>query len=168
MGRFWAAFGPVVVCALFWKRSNKYGALASMLVGGVMVFVWKYLIAPKGGAWEIYELLPAFVAACLANVIVSLATPAPSQEMISEFELVQKLYKVKSISKIVLLVWGYSSTHQKRHILLSQRICLFFISIFFYNSRLPSNARDNVISGFYIFQIAAHRHTICNTCHFYT
>ncbi len=93
---FGAAFGPVVVCALFWKRSNKYGALASMLVGGVMVFVWKYLIAPKGGAWEIYELLPAFVAACLANVIVSLATPAPSQEIISEFELVQKLYKEKA------------------------------------------------------------------------
>ena len=50
---FGAAFGPVVLFALFWKRSNKWGALAGMVSGGVMVFVWKYLIAPMGGAWSI-------------------------------------------------------------------------------------------------------------------
>ena len=43
---FGAAFGPVVLFALFWKRSNKWGALAGMISGGGMVFVWKYLIAP--------------------------------------------------------------------------------------------------------------------------
>ena len=56
---FGAAFGPVVLFALFWRRSNQWGALAGMLAGGAMVFIWKYLIAPMGGAWAIYELLPA-------------------------------------------------------------------------------------------------------------
>lgn len=93
---FGASFGPVVVFALFWKRSNKYGALAGMIAGGVMVFVWKYLVAPLGGAFGIYELLPAFVFGALVNIIVSLATPAPEKEIVEEFELVQKLYKQKA------------------------------------------------------------------------
>lgn len=76
---FGAAFGPVMLMALFWKRSNKWGALAGMLTGGVMVFVWKFLIAPMGGAWAIYELLPAFLCALAAIVVVSLLTPAPEQ-----------------------------------------------------------------------------------------
>ncbi len=83
---FGASFGPVVLLALFWKRSNMWGALAGMIAGGAMVFIWKYLIAPLGGAWSIYELLPAFIVACLVNVIVSLATPAPSEEIVKEFE----------------------------------------------------------------------------------
>lgn len=87
---FGAAFGPVVLFALFWKRSTKQGALAGMIAGGVMVFVWKYLIAPMGGAWAIYELLPAFLVACVAIVVVSLATPAPSKEICDEFDAVGK------------------------------------------------------------------------------
>lgn len=83
---FGAAFGPVVLFSLFWKRSNKWGALAGMITGGVMVFVWKYLIAPLGGAWGIYELLPAFAAACIAMVVVSLLTPAPQKEITDIFE----------------------------------------------------------------------------------
>ena len=83
---FGAAFGPVVLFSLFWKRSNKWGALAGMVAGGVMVFVWKYLIAPMGGAWAIYELLPAFLAACIAIVIVSLATPAPEKAVTDTFD----------------------------------------------------------------------------------
>ena len=83
---FGAAFGPVVLFSLFWKRSNKWGALAGMITGGVMVFVWKYLIAPLGGAWGIYELLPAFAAACIAMVLVSLLTPAPQREITDIFE----------------------------------------------------------------------------------
>lgn len=85
---FGAAFGPVVLFALFWKRSNMYGALAGMISGGVMVFVWKYLISPMGGAWGIYELLPAFVVASIAIVVVSLVTKAPSEEVAAEFEQV--------------------------------------------------------------------------------
>ena len=71
---FGAAFGPVVLFALFWRRSNKWGAFAGMLSGGVMVFVWKYLIKPIGGIFNIYELLPAFIVACIAIIVVSLIT----------------------------------------------------------------------------------------------
>lgn len=86
---FGAAFGPVVLFALFWKRSNKWGALAGMVAGGVMVFVWKYLVRPIGGAWDIYELLPAFLVACVAIVVVSLITAPPSEEIRSEFDAVK-------------------------------------------------------------------------------
>jgi len=82
---FGATFGPVVLFALFWKRSNRYGALAGMISGGVMVFVWKYVIAKLGGVFAIYELLPAFLIACIAIVVVSLLTPAPEQEIQDEF-----------------------------------------------------------------------------------
>lgn len=68
---FGASFGPLVLFALFWRRTNMQGALAGMLTGGVMVFVWKYLVRPLGGNFNIYELLPAFVLSCLAIVIVS-------------------------------------------------------------------------------------------------
>lgn len=83
---FGAAFGPVMLCALFWKRSNKYGAFASMLSGGIMIFVWKYLVRPMGGAWDIYELLPAFIVALIFNVIVSLITAKPDASIEAEFE----------------------------------------------------------------------------------
>lgn len=86
---FGATFGPVVLTSLFWKRSNKQGALAGMIVGGVMIFVWKYLVRPMGGIWDIYELLPAFLLALVAIVIVSLATPEPSKEIQEEFEQVK-------------------------------------------------------------------------------
>ena len=85
---FGATFGPVMLFALFWKRSNKWGALSGMVVGGVMVFVWKYLIKPLGGVWNIYELLPAFICASIAIIIVSLATKAPEKEITDEFEQV--------------------------------------------------------------------------------
>lgn len=87
---FGAAFGPLVLTALFWKRSNKWGALAGMLSGGIMVFVWKFYISPLGGIWNIYELLPAFVVSSICIVVVSLLTKAPEQEMIEEFEQVKK------------------------------------------------------------------------------
>lgn len=90
---FGAAFGPVVLAALFWKRSNMYGALAGMVSGGAMVFIWKYLVRPLGGAWNIYELLPAFLVALAAIVIVSLLTPAPSKEIQDEFDEVKALCK---------------------------------------------------------------------------
>lgn len=83
---FGASFGPVMLFALFWKRSNRYGALAGMIVGGAMVFLWKYLIAPIGGIWGIYELLPAFICSSIAIVVVSLLTPPPSKEIVEEFE----------------------------------------------------------------------------------
>lgn len=86
---FGATFGPVVLTALFWKRSNKYGAVAGMIAGAIMVFVWKFGISNLGGAFAIYELLPAFVFALAVIVIVSLLTPAPEKEIVQEFENVQ-------------------------------------------------------------------------------
>ena len=89
---FGAAFGPVMLLALFWKRSNKYGAIAGMLAGGAMVFIWKYIIAVKvGGVFAIYELLPAFVIGLVVNVIVSLITPKPEQTIVDEFEKIQAM-----------------------------------------------------------------------------
>ncbi len=83
---FGGAFGAVTLCALFWKRCNFQGALAGMISGGIMVFVWKYLIAPLGGVFAIYELLPAFVISLLFTVVVSLLTPAPDAEIVKEYE----------------------------------------------------------------------------------
>ena len=93
---FGATFGPIVLLALFWKRSNLYGALAGMVAGGVMVFVWKFGIATLGGAFAIYELLPAFVVALVVNVVVSLATPAPSKEVTDVFDKVAALVSGKN------------------------------------------------------------------------
>lgn len=86
---FGATFGPVMLCALFWKRSNKWGALAGMIAGGITVFIWKFLIRPLGGAWDLYELLPAFLVALLCIIVVSLLTKAPEKELVEEFEAVQ-------------------------------------------------------------------------------
>ena len=83
---FGGAFGAVMLCALFWKRCNWQGALAGMMAGGLMVFVWKYLISPLGGVFGIYELLPAFLTSLVVCVVVSLVTPAPSAEIEAEFE----------------------------------------------------------------------------------
>ena len=85
---FGATFGAVMLFSLFWKRTNRNGALAGMIVGGVMVFIWKYLIAPLGGLFGIYELLPAFLCSAAAIVVVSLLTTPPSQEIVDEFESV--------------------------------------------------------------------------------
>ena len=83
---FGGSFGAVVLCALFWKRCNWQGALAGMLCGGLMVFVWKYIISPLGGVFGIYELLPAFLMSLVTCVVVSLVTPAPSAEIEAEFD----------------------------------------------------------------------------------
>ena len=83
---FGGAFGAVVLCALFWKRCNWQGALAGMLSGGLMVFVWKYLVSPLGGVFGIYELLPAFLVSLAVCVVVSLVTPAPEADILAEFD----------------------------------------------------------------------------------
>ena len=87
---FGAAFGPVVLFSLFWKRTTFAGALAGMVSGGAMVFIWKYLVAPLGGVFAIYELLPAFLVGTALTFVVSLCTKAPSEEIVKEFECVGK------------------------------------------------------------------------------
>lgn len=85
---FGATFGPVMLFALFWKRCNYQGAIAGMISGAVTVFIWKYLIAPLGGVFAIYELLPSFIVACTFIVVVSLCTAAPEKEIQDEFDSV--------------------------------------------------------------------------------
>ncbi len=89
---FGAAFGPVVLFSLFWRRSNKWGALAGMVTGGVMVFVWKFVIrtAFAGTFLDIYELLPAFILASIAIVVVSLLTKAPDHEITDVYDQIKK------------------------------------------------------------------------------
>lgn len=89
---FGATFGPVMLCSLFWKRTNKYGAIAGMLSGGIMIFVWKFIVRVKfeNTVLNIYELLPAFIIALIAIVVVSLLTKAPEQEIIETFESVSE------------------------------------------------------------------------------
>ena len=83
---FGGAFGAVTLCSLFWKRCNFKGALAGMISGGAMVFIWKYLVAPLGGVFGIYELLPAFVFSLIFTIVVSLLTEAPEEAIVKEFE----------------------------------------------------------------------------------
>lgn len=83
---FGAAFGPIMLFSLFFKRTTKWGALAGMLSGGVMVFIWKFLISKLGGIFKIYELLPAFIISCLFILIVSLLTSEPEKEVTDIFD----------------------------------------------------------------------------------
>ena len=87
---FGATFGPLMLFSLFWKRTTRSGAIAGMLSGGVMVFVWNLLIKPLGGVFGIYELLPAFVISSIVIVVVSLVSKEPSKEVQDEFELVRR------------------------------------------------------------------------------
>ena len=87
---FGATFGPTMLLALFWRRSNRQGAIAGLVVGGIMIFVWKFGIARLGGVFAIYELLPAFLLALAADIIVSLATKKPSPVVVKKFDEVSQ------------------------------------------------------------------------------
>ena len=86
---FGATFGPLMLFSLFWKRTNRAGAIAGMVGGAGMVFLWKLVISKLGGAFAIYELLPAFIFSCILIVVVSLLTEAPSKEIEEDFEAVK-------------------------------------------------------------------------------
>ncbi len=86
---FGATFGPLMLFSLFWKRVNRPGAIAGMISGCAMVFIWKLGISKLGGLFAIYELLPAFIVSCIFIVVVSLATAAPSKEIEEDFEAVR-------------------------------------------------------------------------------
>ena len=104
---FGAAFGPVVLCSLFWKHTTKTGAVAGMISGGAIVFIYKWLrdgfvIGGKltggfidGTIFDIYELLPAFIIGVAVIVIVSLLTEKPEKEIVDTFDEVKVLCKAK-------------------------------------------------------------------------
>lgn len=81
-----ASFGPLTILSLYWRDANGKGALAGMITGAAMVLIWHNLIAPLGGIWAIYELLPAFVLGLVVNVIVSKATGGASDDVKAEFD----------------------------------------------------------------------------------
>ncbi len=85
-----SAFGPIVVCSLFWKRTNFAGAVAGIVSGGLTVIIWDYLPLVNGetiyAATGIYSLLVGFIISLLCIVVFSLVTKAPSQEILDEFE----------------------------------------------------------------------------------
>ncbi|WP_019613710.1 sodium/proline symporter PutP [Psychromonas ossibalaenae] len=84
---FGAAFGPVLVLSLYWKRMNRNGALAGIIVGGITIVVWKQL---TGGIFDLYEIVPGIIFAGAAIVITSLATAAPEKSVTDQFELFEK------------------------------------------------------------------------------
>lgn len=95
-----AAFGPIVVCSLFWKRTNLPGAVAGIVSGGLTVLIWDYipLVAGKtlGAATGIYSLLVGFVISLVLIMVVSLCTKAPDETILADFEKVNN-YKENGI-----------------------------------------------------------------------
>ncbi|MBO5908367.1 MAG: sodium:proline symporter, partial [Clostridia bacterium] len=83
---FGATFGPLMLFSLFWKRTTRAGAIAGMIGGAGMVFLWNLVISKLGGVFAIYELLPAFIFSSILIVAVSLLTKKPSAEIEADFE----------------------------------------------------------------------------------
>ncbi|CAK9885180.1 MAG: Sodium/proline symporter [Candidatus Erwinia impunctatus] len=91
---FGAAFGPVILLSLFWKRMTRNGALAGMLVGSVTVVVWKNYVPslfikliPGYADWSgLYEIIPGFILAMLAIVLFSYIGSKPSAAALQRFK----------------------------------------------------------------------------------
>jgi len=82
-----AAFGPLIITSLFWKRTNKWGAIAGMISGAVTVIAWKQIGAISSAAiFGLYEIIPGFIIASILIYVVSLATEEPNQEIMDEFD----------------------------------------------------------------------------------
>ncbi|MDC9588846.1 sodium/proline symporter PutP [Xenorhabdus sp. XENO-10] len=87
---FGAAFGPVVLISVLWKRMTRNGALAGMLVGASTVLVWMEF------RWfALYEIIPGFIFATIAIIVVSLVGKAPSQATQQRFIEAEAHYKTK-------------------------------------------------------------------------
>ena len=84
---FGATFGPVLLLSLFWRRATALGAMAGIVVGGVTVVVWANM---SGGIFALYEIVPGFILAGIAMIVMSLISPEPEQEVLDEFDAVVK------------------------------------------------------------------------------
>jgi len=82
---FGAAFGPTLILSLYWRRMNRYGALAGIIVGGLTVVIWKQL---SGGLFDIYEIVPGFIFSMLSIVVISLLTHTPEKAVLLDFDKV--------------------------------------------------------------------------------
>ena len=90
---FGAAFGPLVLFSLYWKRMNFAGALSGMVVGAVTVLLWIYgpfTINGESLSSVMYEIVPGFILASIAIVVVSLATNEPNSDITTLFDEVEK------------------------------------------------------------------------------
>lgn len=85
---FGAAFGPVLLLALFWKRATALGAIAGIVVGGVTVVIWKQLGTDLWNIFGLYEIVPGFVFGTIATILFSLIGNPPTEEMEKEFDQV--------------------------------------------------------------------------------
>jgi sodium/proline symporter len=91
---FGAAFGPVIILSLFWKRMNRHGALAGMVLGAATVLFWIYApVLADGAALSsvVYEIIPGFIVCSLAVVIVSLLTAEPTSDLQETFDDMEKV-----------------------------------------------------------------------------
>ncbi|MCD8510390.1 MAG: sodium/proline symporter PutP [Bacillus sp. (in: Bacteria)] len=85
-GGFGAAFGPVIILSLFWKRITRDGALAGIVVGFLTVVIWANL---SGGLFDLYEIVPGFVLGAIVIYVVSILGKEPSKEIQDEFDKVR-------------------------------------------------------------------------------
>ncbi len=85
-GGMGAAFGPVTLLALYWRRFNLAGALASMVVGTAAAAIWGYASGGPWGMWDVEPATPGFVMATLAGIGGALLTPAPPKEVTTLFD----------------------------------------------------------------------------------
>lgn len=92
-GGFGAAFGPLIILSLLWRGTTKLGALAGMIVGSATIFIVKNYISIEGEYF--YELMPGFILAFIAIVVVSSFTKKPSDGLLAKFDAAQKLVKEK-------------------------------------------------------------------------
>ena len=93
---FGAAFGPIVILSLFWKRMTANGALAGMIAGAAVVVLWVQVVNPelaKAGMATLYEIIPGFIACGLTAVAVSLIGKAPAEEICQRFEKADADYR---------------------------------------------------------------------------
>ena len=82
-GLFGAAFGPVVILSLFWRRFTYKGAIAGIVSGALVDIIWFIWIKPVTG---IYEILPGFIVGLIFSIVVSLIDQKPSEEVMKIFE----------------------------------------------------------------------------------
>lgn len=85
---FGAAFGPVILLSLLWRQTTSWGAIAGMLSGALTVVIWSNL---SGGIFDLYEIVPGFVLASLAVVIVSKINPQEDRIALQQFDSAQAL-----------------------------------------------------------------------------
>lgn len=82
-----ASFGPLILFALFWKRTNKWGAIAGLISGAAVVIGWVQMSKISSATiFGLYEIIPAFIISSFFIYIVSLATKEPSQEILNEYD----------------------------------------------------------------------------------